>query len=296
MSKTVARGTKSYEDELLLLSMLPGLLESEGFASAKTLKLGGMKFLDAEAQDGSLVRFWVKQGWTDAKNYCAIQFGLFKGPGAAEWPNNRFIDYVDNRVKAAQTHGATHALLVHMIDGAITNFVALELGDVTVAYKQQIEKWPKRARNTKTPTLWFEDDRNVADAPSVTAVTDLEVTLPSIAGKTHTGKGETQGYKKVTAEVERRMKQQLFRALVGAFCNWRCAVTGTNLQAVLDAAHLPGKDWRYHNAAEDGILVRTDIHRLLDSGLAEIRNGRFWLKKSARVAPYANYHNQLLHG
>ena len=36
-----------------------------------------MKFLDAASVNGDEVRFWVKQGWTDARTYAAIQFGMF---------------------------------------------------------------------------------------------------------------------------------------------------------------------------------------------------------------------------
>lgn len=66
------------------------------------------------------------------------------------------------------------------------------------------------------------------------------------------------------------------------------------MKAVLDAAHLPGKSWRHDNAAEDGVLIRTDLHRLLDRGLAELRDGRFWLAESARAGEYAQFHDRRL--
>lgn len=63
---------------------------------------------------------------------------------------------------------------------------------------------------------------------------------------------------------------------------------------MLDAAHLPGKNWRYDKSAEDGVLIRTDLHRLLDRGLAELRDGRFWLAESARAGEYALFHDRPL--
>ena len=197
------------------------------------------------------------------------------------------------RVASAKEKGATHALLVHMVDSRITNYVALAVDDVTEAYKQQITQWRKRARNTKTPTLWFEDSRNGLDADCVTAVTNLELSLASICGLGSDPKG-SPGSKKITAELEVRMRQQAFRLLVGDRCNWRCVVSGSEVKAVLDAAHLPGKNWRNDNTADDGVLIRTDLHRLLDRGLAELRNGKFWVAEGVRDGEYAKFHDRSL--
>lgn len=290
MSKEIARSPKSYENETLVLNQMPLLLERHGFSAVAVKRERGMKFVDAKAADGSNVRFWLKQGWTDARNYSAIQFGLFKEPGSAEFPNSHFIEFVEARVASAQANGATHALFVHMMNGQIVNYVALEVDDVAEAYRRQISHWPKRARNTKTPTLWFEDTRSVADTDAVTAVTELELPLSTICGITVSPKG-TVDVKKVTAELELRMRQQAFRLRVGNRCDWRCVVTGTAVKEVLDAAHLPGKDWRVNNLAEDGVLIRTDLHRLLDRRLAEFRDGNFWLHESLRQSEYSKFHD-----
>lgn len=293
MSKEIARKPESYENEALVLALMPALLEQHGFSAVATKRQQGMKFVDAMAADGSNVRFWLKQGWTDSRNYSAIQFGLFDEPGAAEFPNSYFIEHVENRVASAKSKGATHALLVHMVDGEIANYVALEVDDVAEAFRRQISHWPKRARNTKTPTLYFEDSRNIADSDVATAVTELELPLSTICGITASPKG-TIDVKKVTAELEVRMRQQAFRLRVGERCGWRCVVTGTAVKEVLDAAHLPGKNWRTNNQAEDGVLLRTDLHRLLDRRVAELRDGKFWLAEGLRRGDYAAFHNKPL--
>lgn len=293
MSKEVARSPQSYENEALVLDLMPSLLEPHGFSAVATFRKGGMKFIDAKAVDGSNVRFWLKQGWTDSVNYSAIQFGLFNEPGASAFPNSHFTQFVEARVASARSKGATHALLVHMTNGQITNYVALEVDDVAEAYRRQIAHWPKKARNTKTPTLWFEDRRNVVDTDAVTAVTDLELPLSAISGVTQAPKG-TIDAKKVTAEQEVRMRQQAFRIRVGNRCGWCCVVSGTSVKDVLDAAHLPGKDWRKNNQADDGVLLRVDLHRLLDRRMAELKDGKFWLDKSLRVGEYAAFHGKVL--
>ncbi len=293
MSKEQARSPKSYENEELLLALLPELLEHKGFAAVSIAKVGAMKFVDTRAVDGSKVRFWLKQGWTDKRDFSAIQFGMFAVPDPQNLPDAYFTDYVTERVTSARKKGATHALLVHMVEERIVNYVALEVDDVGKAYSAQMAQWRKRARNSKTPTLWFEDFRGGPDADCIIAVTALELTLASICGLDEQPKGSTDS-KKISAEVEVRMRQQAFRMRVGDRCNWRCVVSGTQVRAVLDAAHLPGRNWRIENAAEDGVLVRTDLHRLLDRGLAELREGKFWLAESVRTGEYLEFHNQTL--
>jgi hypothetical protein len=293
MSKEIARKPESYEAEALVLALMPALLEQHGFSAVATKREQTMKFVDATTADGSDIRFWLKQGWTDERNYSAIQFALFKEPGAAAFPDSYFIEFVEATVARAKARGATHALLVHMNDGDIVNYVAREIDDVAGAYRRQISHWPKKARNTKTPTLWFEDSRKNPDSNAATAVTDLELPLSTICGITKRAKG-TIDVKKISAELEVRIRQQAFRLRVGDRCGWRCVVTGTAVKELLDAAHLPGKDWRTDNQAEDGILLRTDLHRLLDRRVAELRDGKFWLNENLRRGDYAVFHNKPL--
>ena len=79
------------------------------------------------------------------------------------------------------------------------------------------------------------------------------------------------GPKRETADrpEQRRFRDRLMRAYGG-----RCAVTGCDVAELLDAAHL--SPWRL---GDDGVLLRTDLHRMIDRGLAEIGNGRFRLSR-----------------
>lgn len=76
---------------------------------------------------------------------------------------------------------------------------------------------------------------------------------------------------------QRRFRERLLREYGG-----RCAVTGCDVPELLDAAHLT--PWRI---ADEGVLLRTDLHRMIDRGLAEIRTGRFRLLQP--VADYERY-------
>lgn len=73
------------------------------------------------------------------------------------------------------------------------------------------------------------------------------------------------------AQVEVRPQQAAFRNAVFRACGGRCVVSGCSVPEALEAAHLEGRGWRAgHNAAEDGILLRRDLHTLYDRGLLKI--------------------------
>lgn len=74
-----------------------------------------------------------------------------------------------------------------------------------------------------------------------------------------------------TAEVKVRLQQKAFRQAVFALHGARCLITGCEVEELVDAAHLPGRDWKAgHNAAHDGIPLRADLHRALDAQLIRL--------------------------
>jgi hypothetical protein len=295
MSKEVARGPESYEKEQFLLDLTPELLRAKGFESVRVENRRGMKFLVGTTAAGTAVAFWLKQGWSTARLYSAIQFGMIaERSDPASQADSVFVDHVRASAASAASakmRGAAYVLMVHMFESEIRDYVALPIDDLVTAYRRQMRGWPKRARNTKIPTLWFVDLRDHPEAASADAVAELEVPLEAISGVPVDAApaADGAGSRKITAEVERRLKQQVFRVRVGERYGWRCAVTGTAVRDVLDAAHLPGRDWRVANQASDGVLLRADLHRLLDRGVAEIRGGTFAIVDAARAGEYMEF-------
>lgn len=73
------------------------------------------------------------------------------------------------------------------------------------------------------------------------------------------------------ASVEVRPDQAAFRREVFMAYKGRCAITGCDVGKALDAAHKMGRNWREgHNRAEDGLLLRKDLHALYDHKLLTI--------------------------
>lgn len=68
--------------------------------------------------------------------------------------------------------------------------------------------------------------------------------------------------------VEARPEQAAFRRQVYLACKGKCVISGCDVLKALDAAHKHGRDWRLgHNRAEDGYLLRKDLHALYDHNL-----------------------------
>lgn len=94
----------------------------------------------------------------------------------------------------------------------------------------------------------------------------------------------------VSKEV--RPDQAAFRRKVFEACGERCVISGCSVVEVLDAAHKKGCDWRKHNKAEDGYLMRKDLHALYDSNLLTIEaNGTITLHMSV-VAEYGQFNGK----
>ncbi len=285
----MARDAGSYQREKLLLAMVPELLKAHGLTHASIAVRYGMKFAEAQAADGTRVIFWVKQAWKNQADFAAFQFGMVDAPAPRQ--AQQYVDFVRNLVANAKTRGAQYLPMVHMPgDLIVSNYAVLELDDVVAAYQRQLAGWPDRAMEGASPVLYFDGMRSRSDVERAEIVRELSVPLAGIAGLVPLVKGAGKDSKTVWAETERRMKQQVFRFLVGEACGWTCAVSGNRVQKVLDAAHLPGKNWRFDNKAGDGIMLRADLHRLLDAGLAELRDGSFWIHKEARCEEYEHLH------
>jgi hypothetical protein len=89
--------------------------------------------------------------------------------------------------------------------------------------------------------------------------------------------------KRVTADIIRRRGQPAFRkALMDAYGD-ACAITGCNLPAVLEAAHIPPYKGDHTNVVSHGLLLRADIHTLFDLGLIAIESETMVVRVSPKL-------------
>lgn len=69
-----------------------------------------------------------------------------------------------------------------------------------------------------------------------------------------------------------RLGQGAFRVLITDAYDRKCAISGERTLPVLDAAHIKPYDQSGPHAISNGLLLRTDIHKLFDKGYVTITN------------------------
>lgn len=80
--------------------------------------------------------------------------------------------------------------------------------------------------------------------------------------------------------VRPRLGQGTFRVLVTDNYQRRCAVTGEKALPVLDAAHIRPVATGGQHQPDNGLLLRTDVHRLYDKGYVTVTpDGRFLVSR-----------------
>lgn len=81
---------------------------------------------------------------------------------------------------------------------------------------------------------------------------------------------EGDGRRRVLAEIARRQGQAKFRRKLLEAYDGACAVSGTNVADVLQAAHIRPYNGPTTNSVTNGILLRADLHNLFDLKLITI--------------------------
>lgn len=70
--------------------------------------------------------------------------------------------------------------------------------------------------------------------------------------------------------VQRRLGQGAFRLAIADVYDRRCAVSGERALPALEAAHIKGVKHGGTHRIDNGLLLRSDIHRLFDSGYVTV--------------------------
>lgn len=77
---------------------------------------------------------------------------------------------------------------------------------------------------------------------------------------------ELDGRKRVLMQVAMRQGQSNFRSLMLSAYEQKCAITGCSTVDVLEAAHIIPYRGVHTNRADNGLLLRSDLHTLFDLG------------------------------
>lgn len=101
----------------------------------------------------------------------------------------------------------------------------------------------------------------------------------------------------VVAQQVRREQQGKFReALLSAYAG-SCAITGTDVREVLQAAHINPYRGKRSQVVNNGILLRADMHLLYDAHLISVDPDSLELRMSERLgtSDYLRYNKVALH-
>jgi putative restriction endonuclease len=79
-----------------------------------------------------------------------------------------------------------------------------------------------------------------------------------------------------------RLGQQAFKAVVAAAYRGRCAITGTHIPPVLQAAHVRHVTEGGEHRLDNGLLLRSDVHTMFDQGYLGV-DPRYRLMVSSRL-------------
>jgi len=81
---------------------------------------------------------------------------------------------------------------------------------------------------------------------------------------------EDDQLEKILVAINKRRNQSKFRKALLALYGHKCAISGTNIEQLLEAAHISIHAKSGINSSNNGILLRKDLHRLFDCNLLRI--------------------------
>lgn len=107
------------------------------------------------------------------------------------------------------------------------------------------------------------------------------------------------GYKSILSKV--RIGQGAFRVMVTDAYARRCAISGEKTLPVLEAAHIKPYSYGGINKTDNGLLLRSDLHKLFDAGYITINADNYYVEVSKKIKEefengrdYYKYHGQHL--
>lgn len=89
---------------------------------------------------------------------------------------------------------------------------------------------------------------------------------------------------KVTVSIVQRQGQPEFRQMLIKAYNGQCAITETNAEQALEAAHIIQYKGKESNHISNGLLLRADIHTLFDLGLISVNTETMTVTISSKLA------------
>jgi len=149
----------------------------------------------------------------------------------------------------------------------------------------------------KLEAMGFRIERRVAEAPKpAIRVAIREAQREAEASGAFDPESVEDGRTKILAAIVRRQGQPAFRRKLLRAYGGRCAISGSEVLEVLEAAHIVPYQGPQTNDVSNGLLLRADLHTLFDLGLLAIEpHGKMVVIAAAlRLTEYGALHAKKL--
>lgn len=158
---------------------------------------------------------------------------------------------------------------------------------VCAEHPSALLSWVKQ-RGFDTFTGFCTSCKTSEDSLVMATANDLVVTLANASENPGDDDARREG------QIRVRRGQAKFRAKLLKAYEGRCAVTGTKLALLLEAAHIVPHAFKADYRLANGLLLRADIHTLFDLyHLSVDDNGQVHLSKELQQTDYIGYHGMM---
>lgn len=320
MKTRAFRKPESYEAERVTRDMLREFLLNRGFSEVIDERKGHGQTIAATAPNGARLVMRVRLCWVretghrdlpKMRTYSAAQ--LLANIKDDDWEGT-----IRKKIERESSQGVTHFLFVqresrHIVYAALipaTELLAIwcaqrDVSASLIAQGKLGRRKKNHAMNGSSPTLHLQSDQ----APQVAAalwdhagVTDLaklvpiRIRLADDEADPHLPNSdpsyspeEDDRREIVERQIRERRGQQQFRDALRERYGNRCMVTGCNILAVLEAAHIKPYRGESDNHPANGLLLRADIHTLFDLDLLGIEPDQLRVELHPRLAEDDGY-------
>jgi len=299
MKRRRFRNPESYEAERFTRDMLPDFLRCRGFGDVSQDRKRNGQTIVATTPEGDRLTMRVRLCWRrESGSRDSSRVGTYSATQLlAKIKNGDWEGTLREKVKRERAQSVTHFLFVQREDEHIIYAALVPLSellpiwcaqrDISARLIEQGQLGHRRknqAMNGSSPTLWLQDDRapQVAAAlwnhPRVLDLAKLEpIVSVGLADEEAAGAEANDGTNYspqagdrrqiVERQIRERRGQQHFRDALRKRYGDRCLVTGCEVLAVLEAAHIKPYRGEDDNHPGNGLLLRADIHTLFDLDL-----------------------------
>jgi len=209
---------------------------------------------------------------------------VFRDTHGTEWPTS----YEGFKASGELTKGSEWSLVngFNLIGPGALVWAYFSQPDGHIRAVGRLRSWPKWKKEWEHNAIWIDWDQSLtkrlisnpipfgdfkqkvqsaANRANPKTQRVLETWLAGNQSKAERERDEVVRFR--TQQVEARLGQQEFRnALMRAYGN-RCAITGCEVDTTLEAAHIAAVAEGGRHAVSNGLLLRADLHNLLDCGL-----------------------------